>query len=59
MDNSKIYDKYDSDSGNKDLSNEKIMPISTPFDDVLNYAIQLGAILIVKWDNRYYKRTSS
>lgn len=54
MDNSKIYEKYNSDSGNKDLSIEKWMPISTSFDDVLNYAIQLGAILIVKDNNRYY-----
>jgi hypothetical protein len=54
MDNSKIYDKYNSDSGDKDLSTEKIMPYSSSFDDVLNYAIQLGAILIVKCDNRYY-----
>jgi hypothetical protein len=39
---------------NKDLSTEKIMPGSTSFDDVLNYAIQLGAILIVKVNNIYY-----
>ena len=54
MDQSKIYDKYNSDSGDNDLSTEKIMPISTSFDDVLNYAIQLGAILIVMVNNRYY-----
>ena len=54
MDYSKIYTEYNSDSGKKDLSTEKIMPISSSFDEVLNYAIQLGAILIVKDNNRYY-----
>jgi hypothetical protein len=54
MDHSKIYDKYNSDSGDKDLSTEKIMPVSFTFDDVLNYAIQLGAIMIVKVNNRFY-----
>ena len=48
MDNSKFYEEYNSDSGNRDLSTEKTMPISTPFNDVLNYAIQLGALIIVK-----------
>ena len=42
MDNSKIYDKYNSDSGDQDLCTEKLMPVSYTFDDVLNYAIQLG-----------------
>jgi len=37
MDHSKIYDKYNSDSGDRDLSTEKIIPISTLFDDVLNF----------------------
>jgi hypothetical protein len=37
MDHSKIYDKYNSDSGDQDLSTEKIMPISTSFDYVLNF----------------------
>jgi len=37
MDHSRIYDKYDSDSGDQDLSTEKIMSISTSFDDVLNF----------------------
>ncbi len=37
MDHSKIYDKYNSDSGDQDLSTEKTMPISTSFDDVLNF----------------------
>jgi hypothetical protein len=54
MAHSKIYEKYNSDSGDQDLSTEKIMPISFSFDDVLNYAIQLGAILIVKVNNRFY-----
>jgi hypothetical protein len=54
MDHSKIYDKYNSDSGDKDLCTEKLMPISSTFDDALNYAIQLGAILIVKVNNRFY-----
>ena len=54
MDNSKIYDKYNSDSGDRDLSTEKLMPVSSTFDDALNYAIQLGAIMIVKINNRYY-----
>ena len=54
MDNSKIYDKYNSDSGDRDLSTEKLMPVSSTFDDALNYAIQLGAIMIVKVNNRYY-----
>ena len=54
MDHSKIYDKYNSDSGDRDLSTEKIMPVSSTFDETLNYAIQLGAIMIVKVNNRYY-----
>jgi len=54
MDNSKIYTEYNTDSGNSDLSTEKLMPISSSFDEVLNYAIQLGAILIVKGNNRFY-----
>ena len=72
MDNSKIYDKYNSDSGDRDLSTEKLMPVSSTFDDALNflkpplevlenqspkainYAIQLGAIMIVNANNRYY-----
>jgi hypothetical protein len=54
MNNSKIYDKYNSDSGDQDLCTEKLMPVSYTFDDVLNYAIQLGAILIVKVNNRFY-----
>jgi len=37
MDHSKIYEKYNSDSGDGDLTTEKIMPISTSFDDVLNF----------------------
>ena len=37
MDCSKIYDKYNSDSGDQNLSTEKIMPTSTSFDDVLNF----------------------
>lgn len=37
MEHLRIYDKYNSDSGNHDLSTEKIMPISTSFDDVLNF----------------------
>ena len=48
MEQSKIYTEYNSDSGNRDLSTEKTIPISSSFDDVLNYAIQLGAILVVR-----------
>ena len=45
MDNSKIYNKYNSDSGDQDLSTEKIMPISSTFDDTLNFIKPPLAIL--------------
>ena len=37
MDNSKIYNKYNSYFGDQDLSTEKIMPVSSTFDDTLNF----------------------
>ena len=45
MNNSKIYDKYNSDSGDQDLSTEKIMPLSSTFDDVLNFIKSPLAVL--------------
>jgi len=45
MDYSKIYNKYNSDSGDQDLSTEKIMPSSSTFDDVLNFLKPPKAVL--------------
>jgi hypothetical protein len=40
--------KYNSDSGNRDLSSEKSYTKDTPFNEILQKAIELKACLIVK-----------
>ena len=42
---SKIYDKYNSVSGDKDLSTEKLMPVLSTFDDALNFLKPPKAVL--------------